>query len=332
MRPHLRLLVIPLLCLSGCVYAPLELGLDQLGKVQEVAVTDGDEAQKLLMIRIDGEITSDEGGLLTSTPSTLAQVRRDLDLARQDDDIRGILMRIDSTGGGVTPSDLILHEVVRWKQETGKPVVAWLADTAASGGYYVALGADAIIAAPTCITGSIGVVAVFPQVAELGDKIGVHVEIIKSGANKDLGSPFRPMSPEEEALLQDLIDRMYQSFVDAVLAARARTGLTRETLLPLADGRVLTAAQAEEKGLIDGRGYLEDAVRQLAGFAHLEDPMLVVYERRSLGAAQPTVYSRLAPALDLGLGGRGSALDRAAHTLLPGSGPVMRYQWLPGRQ
>lgn len=325
------LLLIPvLLCAPGCVYAPLDLAaLGDLGQVQEVPVTAGDPDQKLLLLRIDGEITNEESGLIEKDPATTSVVRRELDLARRDEDVRGVLVRIESTGGGVTASDLIFHELERWKQETGKPVVAWLGDTACSGGYYVALPADEIMAAPTCITGSIGVLAMFPHVQELGDKIGVHMQVIKSGANKDLGSPFRAMQPAEQELLQGMVDGMHEAFVTRVVQARARAGLTREALLPVADGRVFTSAEAERLALIDSVGYLEDAARKLAGFAHLDDPQLIVYERRSIGSLQPTVYSRAGAGLGLDLGGQSGALDRLARTVLPGAGPVMRFQWLP---
>lgn len=323
------LLLAPCL-LAGCVYAPLDLGIGQLGQVYEATVVEGDSDERVLLLRIDGEISSeDDSGLLGSGPATTSLLRQELDYARRDDGIKAVLLRVDSPGGGVTASDLIHHELARFRQETGKPIVAWLGDTAASGGYYVVQAADEVIAAPTCVTGSIGVIATLPEVSGLGEKIGVKVEAIKSGKNKDLGSMFRPMQPEERALLQDLIDRMYARFVDVVLAGRARAGLTREQLLPQADGRVFTAQQALEGKLIDGIGYFEDALLRVKGLAGLKDPQVVVYERRSLGGTSPTIYAGAgASPARLELGGD---LVGIAERVLPRSGPVMRYQWLPGQ-
>lgn len=319
------------LALQGCVYAPLDLGLGELGRVYEHVVVDGNEDEKVLLLRIDGEISSheDAGLLFGSDPATTATIRQQLDLARRDDAIKGVLLRIDSPGGGVTASDLIHHELTRFRQETGKPIVAWFGDTAASGGYYVAQAADLVVAAPTCVTGSIGVIATFPEVSGLGEKIGVDVETIKSGKNKDLGSPFRPMQPEERQLLQDLIDRMYARFVDVVAAGRARVGLTREQLLPLADGRVYTAPEAEAAKLIDAQGYLEDALQRLAGLTGSADPQVVVYERRTFGGPAPTIYGTAARVAQVDLSAAGNPVASIARTVLPRPGPVLRYQWMP---
>lgn len=324
-----------LLALSGCVYVPVDLNLESLGKVKEVVVVPGSEETKVLMLRIDGEISSQpDQGFLSSTPSLLTRVVSQLDRAREDPAVRGILLRIDSPGGGVTASDLIMHEVQRFRKERpGTPVVAWFGDTAASGGYYVAQAAQRIVASPTTITGSIGVIAQVPQLHGLGEKIGVQVEAIKSGPNKDIGSPFRPMTAEERALLQDLIDRMYARFVDVVALGRSKAGLSRSDVLKLADGRVFTAEQALEAKLIDRIGYLEDALSELStlgGFGTA--PQVIVYEPVGLSGAKAYRYgaTRSVPALRLS-GGDSPALA-VVERLLPGSGPTLQYLWQGGRR
>ncbi|MEZ6186854.1 MAG: signal peptide peptidase SppA [Planctomycetota bacterium] len=326
-----RALTAFVLCFStGCVYAPLDLGLGEVGKPFEARLTSGSDDEKVVLLRIDGEISGrEEGGFLSSTPATTSQVRQVLDLARADDDVKAVVVRINSPGGGVTASDVIFHELQRFRSETQKPVVAWFGDTAASGGYYVAMAADRIVAAPTCITGSIGVVSTFYDVTGLEEKLGVHVHAITSGEYKDMGSMFRDMRPDERELLQALIDAMYARFVTVV--DEGRPNLDRAAVERLADGRIYTGEQALEAGLVDELGYLEDAVDEVAKLAGLREPLLIAYERRGLSAEASTIYS--APQLRaLGELGLESDLGRLAERVLPArSGPALHYLWLPGR-
>lgn len=322
-----------LLCLPGCLYAPIDLDLGGLGKVKEVVVVPGDDEQKVLMLRIDGEISSEpDSGFFGSDPSLLARVMADLDRARDDPSVRGVLVRIDSPGGGVTASDLIHHELQRFQTERQVPVVAWFGDTAASGGYYVAMAADEIVASPTTITGSIGVIAQVLQVHELGEKIGVSIDAITSGANKDVGSPFRPLTPADRAQLQALIDAMHARFVDVVAAGRAAAGLTREQVAALADGRVFTGPQALDAKLVDQIGYFEDAYRALVARGQFDgSPQVIVYEEGGLGgSSDSTRYSARAGGVSLQVEAGGPSLD-VARRLLPGSGPALQYLWTPGR-
>jgi len=328
-RKLLPLLALPFV--SGCVYAPLDLGLGELGEPYEARLTDGSEDEKVLLLRIDGEITGQpDEGVVGSSPSATSRVRLALDLARRDEAVRAVVLRIDSPGGGVTASDVIHHELVRFRRETDKPIVAWFGDTAASGGYYVAMAADEVVASPTCVTGSIGVVALFPHLHGLGEKIGVDVEALTSGPLKDAGSPFRPMRPEERALLQGLIDSMHARFVDVVARGRADAGLDRDDVLALADGRVYTAEQARDARLVDAVGYLDDAVDAAARAAGLEAPLLVAYERRSFGAEPSTIYSGAQAHAAVRLAGEGSAALEVVRTVVPRRGPVLKYLWSPG--
>src|SRR5207248_2588258 len=150
---------------SGCIYAPLDLGLGEIGKVQEVTLVESDARAKILMLHIDGEINDEaEGrGFFGGSEGTTAQVKDVLDLARKDENVVAILLRVNSPGGGVTASDIIYRELLDWKKQTKKPIVALMMDTCASGGYYISMAADKIVAHPTCITGSIGVITMLPN-------------------------------------------------------------------------------------------------------------------------------------------------------------------------
>jgi protease-4 len=175
---------------------------------------------------------------------------------RKDPNVVGVVLRIDSPGGGVAPSQEIYEEITRLRD--AKPVIASLGNIAASGGYYIAAAASAIVAAPGTLTGSIGVIMEFRQLMELADKVGVDETIVKSGPYKDIGHPLRPMSEGERQLLQGLVDDVYAQFVDAVATGR---GMDPSAVRKLADGRLLSGAQAKGAGLVDALGGLHTAVQ-----------------------------------------------------------------------
>lgn len=191
---------------------------------------------------------------------------------RDDRSIKAIVLRVDSPGGGVGPSQEIHAEVKKTVGE--KPVVVSMASVAASGGYYVAAPASRIVANPGTITGSIGVIMEFTNVEELFDKIGLGSQVVKSGPYKDIGSPVRPMVDEDRRILQQLIDDVHLQFVDAVAAGRK---LEREIVLKLADGRIYTGRMALEMGLVDDLGNLEYAVALAAELGGIDGEPKVVY-------------------------------------------------------
>ncbi len=195
-------------------------------------------------------------GVILDSETTIKNLER----YGSSQDIAAIVLRIDSPGGGVAASQEI-YEAVKRVREGGKFVIASMASVAASGGYYIACGADTIMANPGTTTGSIGVIAEMLNATELMQKIGVHFEIIKSGKFKDTGSPFRPMNQEDRQQLQSYVDNAYQQFVDVVATER---GLPTEQVLQYADGRIYTGQQAHELQLIDLLGTYEDAI-DLAG-------------------------------------------------------------------
>lgn len=175
---------------------------------------------------------------------------------RKDPSVVGVVLRIDSPGGGVAPSQEIYDEVARLREV--KPVVASLGNIAASGGYYVAAAATTIVATPGTLTGSIGVIMEFRQFMELADKVGVSDTIVKSGPYKDIGHPLRPMTEGERQLLQSMVDDVYRQFVDAVATGR---NLDPAVVRKLADGRLYSGAQAKAAGLVDELGGLATAVQ-----------------------------------------------------------------------
>ncbi len=238
---------------------------------------------KILVLPIRGVILDQEGDL-GSAGTTVNRVRGMLRKARKDDEVKALLLDINSPGGGVTASDIIYHELKRFRTETNKPIVAHFGDVAASGGYYVAMAADHVIARRTSVTGSIGVISHFLIWADLLEKVGVEVETIKSlnsqgqESFKDIGSSFRKMTDSERALLQVIITQMWQRFVEVV--AEGRKGkLASGQIKKLADGRIFTGPQALELKLVDGIGYRETAFAKARELAGLSDARVVGLKR-----------------------------------------------------
>ena len=189
--------------------------------------------------------------------------------------IKAIILRIDSPGGGVGPSQEIYREVRRTIKT--KRVIVSMGSLAASGGYYVAAGANKIVASPGTITGSIGVIMQFVQLKELLKKIGISMEVLKSGEFKDIGSPHREMSDEEKELIQELIVDIQDQFVEAVAEGR---NLPVETVREIADGRVFSGAKAKELGLVDLLGNFQDAVDLAKKETGIEGEVELIYPKR----------------------------------------------------
>ena len=216
----------------------------------------------------------DVEGLIHESDTTIRRLRGYV----KDPAVSAIVLRIDSPGGGVGPSQDIFREVV--KARAKKPVVASMGAVAASGGYYIAAACSRIVAGPGAITGSIGVILSLSNLEGLMDKIGLKPEVIKSGKFKDAGSPYRPMSGEERAFLQGLVDNLYQQFVADV--ARERK-MDVEAVRALADGRVFTGTQALEHKLVDELGNLQDAIRAAARLGGIEGEPVVERARHDDG-------------------------------------------------
>jgi protease-4 len=210
-------------------------------------------------------------GVISDSREIIRGIRSFVD----DGGVKAIVLRVDSPGGGVGASQEIYQEVIKAKKV--KRVVASFGGVAASGGYYVACGADKIVANPGTITGSIGVVMQFANLEELMKKIGYKGYVIKSGAHKDIGSPFREMTPDEKELLQGVIDTVHQQFIKAVADGRK---LSIEKVSAIADGRIFAGEQAQTLGLVDELGNLEDTIQLAAAMAGIKGRPSVVYSRK----------------------------------------------------
>lgn len=226
----------------------------------------------IALIRLNGGIaeTSSQFGFSTSgiTPK---KVRDYLEKAKEDGAIKGVVLRVNSPGGTAAASQEIAGMIRRLE----KPVVVSMADTAASGGYYISTYADWIVAQPGTATGSIGVIAQFMDVSGLCDKLGLNPQIIKSGKHKDMSHGVRPLTDEEKRIMQDFCDDAYEDFVKAVADGR---GLDIERVRELATGQIYTGERAKELGLVDELGGVETAKTKVAELADITSPKLVEYK------------------------------------------------------
>ena len=318
----MTLLFLIVLLSAGCTCFSIPL-IERERALNETVVS-GKGRNKIVLLDISGLLSSKEKkGLLPlqQEASIVARVREELKKATQDKQVKGLILRINSPGGTVTASDIIYREIKKYKDETHVPVAASMMEVATSGGYYVALAADAIVAHPTSVTGSIGVIALKFNVKGLMEKIGIEDETIMAGDKKDLFSPFRPITGEEREIAQNMLNDFHQKFMDKV--AEGRGGLDREQLHGVADGRVFTADQALEKGLIDEIGYLDDVITLVKKKAGIADAKVVMYHRPY--GYKNNIYSRMMTA-DLTTI---NLLNIDLQWLLDDTGLRFMYLWLP---
>ena len=271
------MLMVLFVCAAGCMSPQVKLFTDATDPLKEFTLQ-GRADTKVLLIPVNGIISDfSHKGLLRTEPSMVQEVVSQLNMAAEDPEIRAVLFKIDSPGGSVTASDVLYHEIQAFKGKTGKAVSVVLMNVAASGGYYMALPADMIMAHPTSITGSVGVIFLRPKVNGLMEKIGVDVITHTSGTHKDMGSPFRDASEEEAQIFQGLAESLGSRFVDLVKTHR---DLSDSALAEVETARIFLADEAVKIGLVDEIGYLSDAFEKTRAMAGLpEDAKLVVYRR-----------------------------------------------------
>ncbi|MEJ2640532.1 MAG: signal peptide peptidase SppA [Desulfosarcinaceae bacterium] len=222
-------------------------------------------------IRGDKVAVVEINGPIVDARSTLENLKQ----FREEEAVKAIVVRIDSPGGGVGPSQEIYAEVL--KTRAVKPVVASMGAVAASGGYYIAAAADGIVANPGTVTGSIGVIMGYTNFGELLKRVGLTPVVIKSGSFKDTGSPTREMTAQEKALLQGVIDDMHQQFISAIAEGRR---MPVEEVAALADGRIYSGHQAKTNGLVDRLGNFEDAIDWAGELGGVSGPVETVYEEK----------------------------------------------------
>jgi len=256
----------------------LEGGEDEVPALREVW-SGGTGDVKVVRVPLSGMIFLGDDSWMENAASSRAALRA-IKRATHDPEVEGLILEIDSGGGGITDSDIIYKALQDFKQaHRGRVIVTIMGDMAASGAYYISLPSDVILAHPTTITGSIGVIMQSYNIQELAAKIGVRDVTFKSGENKDLLNPFHDVSPEQRAMLQGVINTLYDRFVKLVAEARK---LPEADVRKLADGRIFVAGDALEHKLIDGIGYSADAEQEMARLLNVSGGLRIIrYEEES---------------------------------------------------
>ena len=320
--PKFLSLSLMLLALTGCTSSLFP----KTSPLEEVVLS-GEARDKVLLVEISGVLTSAKpGGVLDRFFERLslpARFKEELTKAAEDEDVKAIVLRINTPGGTVTASDILYHEIEELKKTRKVPVIASIMDLGTSGGYYVAMAADRVVAHPSSVTGSLGVIMLTLNASGLMEKIGVRANAVVSGPHKDMGSPFRTMTDQDRAIFQGVIDNFYARFLRVI--EQGRPDLNPETIRQLADGRIYSATQAKDHGLVDVIGYLDDALELAKKEAGIEEAQVVMYQRS--GGYHPNIYAQ-------GPGGLGRTagtfpkLDPVS-LLLTGGTPAFMYLWLP---
>jgi protease-4 len=278
-------------------------------------------APRLAVIDVDGLLLNQNAeGLLSSGENPVAVFREKLTASSADGRVAALVLRIHSPGGSVTACDIMADELNRFKACTRKPVVACLMDVATSGAYYLAIGADRVVAQPTAITGGIGAIFNHVNLQDAMAQLNVVSDPVKAGSRIDMGTVTGPLEPDTRELLQEMAGEFHQRFLDRV--ARRRPGMTAADRQVLKDGRIVSAPRALGLHMVDRLGYLHDAVSEAESLAGVADAEILIYHRaeapiRSLYAISPSP-AQLREAIPLSYPG----LDR---TKLP----TFLYLWQP---
>jgi len=311
-------LVLLALATAGCITLNIPGG--KPGDLKETVI-EGERGPKIALIEIEGLLHEAGKPLplgLGREESPVARVRAQLDKAAKDRAVRAVVLRIHSPGGTATASEIIYGEIQRFKAKKPVPVLAHLVGIATSGAYYAAMAADSVYANPTTVTGSIGVIFVSVNVSGLMEKLGLADQTLTTGPYKDAGSPLRPMTPEDRALMQGVLNDLYRRFVQVVAAGRPQLPAAR--VAELADGRIYSATQAQASGLIDGIADLPGTIDEVRRRAGLEDVRVVTYHRKR--EWRENLYT-LPPSVETLTVRPTALLD-----LLPA--PTFAYLWWPG--
>lgn len=320
--------------LAGCGPTTFVVGVspgDREMVMKEVVASEGRTRARVAVLDVSGMILNAETpGLLQPGENMVSRFREALDHAAADPDVKAVVVRLNTPGGAVTASDAMYRDLVSFKKQTGKPVVVMMMDVAASGGYYVACAGDHIVAYPSTVTASIGVIIQTVSLQPALSRIGVQAEAITSGPNKDAGSPLSEMSESHRAVLQSMVDEFYASFTEVVRAARP--GVSDADFAEVTDGRIVSGERAHEVGLVDQLGDLDDAFAKAKSLAGLKDASLIRYHRPLEYVGSP--YARAGGASGPGAGAGSSQVNLLQLNVDGVSGgmssPGFYYVWLPG--
>ncbi len=308
-------LLLAMLLMTGC--GPTALSVSLVSARRDLVATkvhaDGQwGSSHIAMIDVNGMIHNGaKPTLLGEAESPTSLLAERLALAASDGRVKAVVLRINSPGGTVNASEIMYQQVRRFRQETGKPVIVLMMDVAASGGYYLACAGDLIIAHPTTITGSIGVIVQTVSIKPALDRWGIHAQAITSGPNKEVASPLATMTDEHRQILSKLVDDFYSQFT-AVVKER-RPAVQEADFARLADGRVLSGPDAWRAGLVDEVGDLHAAVAMAKKLAGLDRADVVVYHRVTQYVGSPYAQSQAGPAA-------GGTQVNLAQINFPGSG------------
>jgi protease IV len=314
-----------LMILAGCgTPSFLITPVGNTNALREVRLSHGKgwSQEKVAIIEVEGMLmNARSGGFLQPTENALSLFTQQMEQAERDPKVKAVVLRINSPGGSVTTSDTMYQTVVDFRKRTGKPVVASTQEMAASGAYYVACGADKIVAQPTSVVGSIGVIFNTFNLEGTMQKIGARNEAIKSAPLKDMASPFHALSVEERAVLQGLVDEFFGRFKSVVMANRPIKDAT--TLSLVTDGRVFSGVQAMHLGLVDANGSLEDSINLARKLSKSKSASVIMY-KRPYGYSGSIYASQPVP----------PAQANSMNLNLPGMKPVLPsgfyYLWEPG--
>jgi protease-4 len=279
-HPAIVLLAAVVLLAAGCgTPSFLITPVSNTSELEETQVAPGKgfAPSKVALIEVEGMlINAKTGGFLQPQENKLSLFTQQMDRAANDDSVKAVVLRINSPGGTVVCSDTMYQIICKFRQSTGKPVIADTQEMTCSGAYYVACGCDRIVAQPTSIVGSIGVIFQTFEVTGLMGKIGVRSNAVTSGLNKEMGSPFKELTPEERAIMQHMVDDFYARFRGVVTANRH---IAPENLAMTTDGRVFSGTEAVRLGLADQNGLLDDAIDLARTMGHAPGAEVIMYKR-----------------------------------------------------
>jgi len=319
-------LLIPLITLSGCGQTAFQIELVPTNRQLQETQIQRDAglfvSDKIAIIDVDGLLANrHKSGWMRSGENPVSLFIEKLDKAAADKSVKAVVLRLDSPGGTVAASDIMHHHLMEFRRQTGKPVIACVLGIGCSGAYYIACGCDGIIAQPSGVVGNIGVIFQTFSVAGTLEKIGVKTVTIKSGDLKDMASPLHDLSDEEHKVLQGIIEHLSGQFFEVV--RKGRKTIDEQKMAELSDGRVFTAEQALQQGLIDKVGYIADGIKWAKEIAGVKKTRVVIYHRPS--NYKPNAYG-LATA---GAEGPGPLVNLELPDWLNAPGAQFLYLWQP---